>query len=51
MEALISSLIGIVIVQFSLLWYRIGRVEQKVKDLNNHLRREGNGQGVQGTVD
>lgn len=38
MEALVGSLIGIVIIQFSLLWYRLGKVEQKVKDLNNNLK-------------
>lgn len=37
MEGLIGGLIAIVIGQFSLLWYRIGRVEQKLKDLNNNL--------------
>ena len=43
MAALIGSLIGIVIVQFSLLWYRLGKVEQKVKDLNNNLKGGGDG--------
>lgn len=43
METLVGSLIGIVIIQFSLLWYRIGKVEQKVKDLNNHLKEGNNG--------
>jgi len=46
MEALVGSLIGIVIVQFSLLWYRIGKVEQKVKDLTNNLKGGKNGSGV-----
>ena len=38
MEALIGSLIGIVIVQFSLLWYRLGKVEQKLQDLNRKVK-------------
>ena len=38
MEALVGSLIVTVIAQFSLLWYRIGRVEQKVKELGNNLK-------------
>lgn len=38
MEALVGSLIAVVIAQFSLLWYRIGKVEQKLKNLDNNLR-------------
>ncbi|KKN87085.1 hypothetical protein LCGC14_0263550 [marine sediment metagenome] len=40
MEGLVGGLIGIVIVQFSLLWYKIGKVEQKVKDLNSNTPKE-----------
>lgn len=43
METLVGSLIGIVVIQFSLLWYRIGRVEQKLKDLGNNLKGGDNG--------
>lgn len=43
MEGLVGGLIGIVVVQFSLLWYKIGKVEQRVKDLTNTPGRDKNG--------
>lgn len=50
MEGLIGGLIGIVIAQFSLLWYKIGRVEQRVRDISSILNggkdgRDKNGDG------
>lgn len=38
MEAALIGLAGVVVVQFGLLWYRIGRVEGL---LNEHCRRNG----------
>jgi len=32
MEALIGGLIFVTIAQFSLLWHRMGRLEQKIRD-------------------
>ena len=48
MEIMIGTAIATVIVQFGLLWYRVGRLEQKVTDLcrevhesNNKRKEEG----------
>jgi len=38
MEALLGSLIGVIVVQFSFLWYRIGKLEGRIKALNNNLK-------------
>lgn len=46
METLVGSLIAVVVAQFSLLWYRIGRLEGRIRDLNNNLHSEkGKGKG------
>jgi len=42
MEALIGSLIGIMIVQGGLLWHRLGKVEQGLKDLSKLIHNSGN---------
>lgn len=51
MEALVGGLITLVLVQFSLLWYRMGRIEQRIKELNKNLGRKNDGCGIQGTQD
>ncbi len=38
MEALVGGLIAIVLGQGGLLWYKLGRLEQKVKDLCREVR-------------
>ena len=40
MEALVGGLIVVSIVQFGLLWYRVGRVEQK---MDNHCKQHQGG--------
>ena len=41
MEALVGGLIVVVIGQFSLLWYRIGRLEGRLTKAINGARKEG----------
>lgn len=36
-ESLVGGLVLLVAGQFSLLWYKLGKIEQKVKALGNHL--------------
>jgi len=38
MEIVIYSLFGVVIGQFTLLWYKIGKLEGKLNGLNNNLK-------------
>jgi len=45
MEALVGGLIGVVIVQFSFLWFRLGKVEQKLRDINGNLSQGAIGKG------
>lgn len=40
MEGLIGGLIAVVIGQFSLIWYRLGKVEGRLKQLNNNLHKK-----------
>lgn len=43
MEALVGSLLVVIIGQFSLLWYRLGKIEQQLKHLNNKPKGGNNG--------
>lgn len=38
MEALVGTLIGVVVAQAGLVWYRLGRLEQKLTDLCREVR-------------
>jgi hypothetical protein len=40
-ETLVIALTGLVVVQFGLLWYRIGKTEQKLDDVCRQLERNG----------
>ena len=42
MEILIGTAIATVVVQFGLIWYRVGRLEQKVTDLCREVRDSNN---------
>lgn len=43
----VLGLAGLMVAQFSLLWYRLGRMEQMLKDHcdHAHLERRSDGQG------
>ena len=43
MEGLIGTLIAVVVGQFSLLWYKLGKMEQKLKALNELLHNSKKG--------
>ena len=37
LESLVGGLVLLVAGQFSLLWYKLGKIEQKVRAFGNHL--------------
>ena len=51
MELLIGVLIGVTLTQFSLLWYKVGKVERGLKDLKNNVKEMNNGSGIHSTQD
>ena len=40
MEGLLGAVVAIIIGQFSVIWWRLGRIEGKLKQLNNNLHKK-----------